>query len=418
MQDNIKKYIYDTLILFRGSSIAQIIPILAIPFIARLFGTEVFGKFAMIFAIATIIGSLASMRLEYALVPAGKKERQQLYILISVIAIPLVLLAIAGMTIVVTTQSISTFQFTAHQTLYLAIIAILSANINSANFYNTNLKNFKIISNAKIVLAVCTFILQIFLGYFLSTSVEILLLSRIISQLFSLLLLLRGIEWSGMSNYFHLPSLLKILPNYKQYYAYFWPASALEIIARQAPLLLIGGLYGDSYAGYFSMAERVLGVPTAAISSAVSQSFYQRFISELKNKANPRKIIYFTWKLLGGAGIIPFILLFLFSVQLVSMVLGSEWLFSAGIIRVLVPMSFFAFISSATSSGMIALNGQKFTLAFNIYSLLVKVGSLYFGYLMGDLIIGLTAMVILQTLQYIVYNITMLSLLRYQEKLF
>mgnify|MGYP002640501312 CR=1 FL=1 len=377
-----------------------------------------FGKFAIIFAIATIMGSLASMRLEYALVPAGKSERQQLFVLISVISIPLILVAIAGMNLLVITQSIVRFKFSVHQTIYLVIIAVLSASINSANFYNTTLKNFKIISNAKILLALSTFILQVTLGYFISTSVEILLLSRIISQVLACLLLWRGIEWSGISIFFNLPSLMKILPNYKQYYVYFWPASALEIIARQAPLLLIGGFYGDSYAGYYSMAERVLGVPTAAISSAVSQSFYQRFIAELKDRANPRKIIYFTWKLLGGAGLLPFTLLFLFSNQLVNIFLGSEWINSAEIIQVLVPMSFVAFVSSSTSSGLIALNGQKFTLGFTFYSLLAKVGSLYYGYLMGDLIVGLSAMVMLQILQYLVYNITTLTLLKNQEKQF
>ncbi len=403
MQNSLKKYILDTLTLFKGSSIAQIIPLFAIPFITRLYGTETIGQFAIIYAIATIFGTIAGFKLEFALVPATDSDRSTLFALLLVLMIPMVLLFTSMFVLTVSVVEIEQFKFSRTSIAYLAVLAILTGLVNSANFYNSSLQNFKRIANAKITLAASTFTLQITLGYIFQASVEMLLISRIFSLAVSFFILSSGIEWKDLRA-ITMRSILKILKKQLSYILYFWPASIIDVVAKQVPILLIGGLYGDSLAGYYSMAERVLSVPTAAISSAVSQSFYQKFVSELKLEANPRRILLFTWKMLGGIGALPFLLLFIYSHELIGFVLGNGWLTSAEIIRVLLLMTYVAFISASTSSAMIALDGQKYSLYFTIFALFNKAGGIYYGYMHGDLLLGLGIMAALQIVLNLLYN--------------
>lgn len=407
MQSSIKKYILDTLTLFKGSSTAQIIPLFAIPFITRLYGTETIGQFAIIYAIATIFGTIAGFKLEFALVPADDSDRSTLFALLLILMIPMVLLLSSMFVLTVSIIDLERFKFSMTSMGYLAVLAMLTGLVNSANFYNSSLQNFKRIANAKITLAASTFILQIALGYIFEASLEMLLMSRIFSLAVSFVMLSSDIEWKAIRAA-TINKMFVILKKQLSYIFYFWPASIIDVVAKQVPILLIGGLYGDSFAGYYSMAERVLSVPTAAISSAVSQSFYQKFVSDLKVKANPRRILLFTWKMIGGIGAIPFLLLFIYSQELIAIVLGAEWLTSAEIIRVLLPMTYIAFISASTSSAMIALDGQKYSLYFTIFALFNKAGGIYYGYQLGDLMLGLQIMVVLQILQNLLYNFVIL----------
>lgn len=407
MQSSIKKYILDTLTLFKGSSTAQIIPLFAIPFITRLYGTETIGQFAIIYAIATIFGTIAGFKLEFALVPADDSDRSTLFALLLILMIPMVLLLSSMFVLTVSIIDLERFKFSMTSMGYLAVLAMLTGLVNSANFYNSSLQNFKRIANAKITLAASTFILQIALGYIFEASLEMLLMSRIFSLAVSFVILSSDIEWKAIRAA-TINKMFVIMKKQLSYIFYFWPASIIDVVAKQVPILLIGGLYGDSFAGYYSMAERVLSVPTAAISSAVSQSFYQKFVSDLKVKANPRRILLFTWKMIGGIGAIPFLLLFIYSQELIAIVLGAEWLTSAEIIRVLLPMTYIAFISASTSSAMIALDGQKYSLYFTIFALFNKAGGIYYGYQLGDLMLGLQIMVVLQILQNLLYNFVIL----------
>ena len=74
-------------------------------------------------------------------------------------------------------------------------------------------------------------------------------------------------------------------------------------------------------------------------------------------------------------------------------------------------MAFLMFVSTPTSTALLTLDGQKLTLPFSIAQLLYKSGALYYGYIQGDLLLGLKILVGMHSLQIILYNMSILFLM-------
>jgi O-antigen/teichoic acid export membrane protein len=79
------------------------------------------------------------------------------------------------------------------------------------------------------------------------------------------------------------------------------------------------------------------------------------------------------------------------------------------------PLIFAMFISSPTSTAYIVFDMQKIGLYLNIYSVIFTLLSLYIGYTVGSLYIGIWIMVISGIVQIIIYNT--LIIYKLKEKL-
>ena len=68
------KFYKNFLVLFKGSFLAQFIPLILSPVIARIYTPQEFGVLALFVSIVTIIGSVINGRYEQAIMIVDKKE--------------------------------------------------------------------------------------------------------------------------------------------------------------------------------------------------------------------------------------------------------------------------------------------------------------------------------------------------------
>jgi len=396
--------------MFRGTSIGQVIPIIAFPLLSRIYTPSHIGGYAVVFALASILGGIAGMRLEVALVTAESEDRSKILSLIFRVMwfISLSLLGIiylAGKSF-----DLITFDVSIYSLLPLFILALLNLTFATLQYYNTTFENFKVNSNSRILLAGGSVLFQILGGLLFDPSIMILFLGRIMALVLSILFLGSGLDLIKIVREGNHQSLI-IIRKYYRYIVYYWPASLIDMVAFHLPIILIGSLFNPSLVGQYSFAYRGVSIPTATIGQAISQVFFKRFTDNLESKDNPYRTLLGTWSVLAVLGFLPFLGLYLYGTSLVPFILGDKWVQAGEIASIISPMAFLMFISTPTSTALLALQGQKLTLPFSIAQLLYKSGSLYYGFLKGDLMLGLQIFTLLHSIQIVIYNLNILRLM-------
>ena len=145
--------------------------------------------------------------------------------------------------------------------------------------------------------------------------------------------------------------------------------------------------------------------PLAVVSYAVSIVYFQR-LSDLKHKNQDFSLEQLkAWKTLSLIAFPLMIFLFFFMEDMITVILGEEWLYSATIILHLLPLMAIRFIFAPSTMIFVILDRLHFNLIFSIVGLLVRSGSIIFGYMQDDLLIGLKIWVFLECLYVFTYCI-------------
>ncbi len=406
-------YLRNILIMFRGTIIGQLVPILAFPVLSRLYSPAIIGEYAVVFALASILGGIAGMRLEMALVTAEAEDREGIVKFIFIVMLPLVVIFIALSFWVGRSFSISVLQFPEETILYLFLLTLMNCCFNTLLFYNSSLERFKINSNSRVLLAAGTIIIQIGVGAVVGATVLALFIGRILALAMAAIYLSQSLDLFRVLGS-HYQGLCKTISNYSLYYRFYWPASFIDMTAFHMPIILIGSLFNQSMAGQYSFAYRGISVPSATIGQAVSQVFFKKFTDQFQFRGEHRKTLVGTWAVLAAIGIVPFTVLFLFGRTLVPLILGADWEMAGEIVRIISPMAFIMFVSAPTSAALLTLKGQRLTLIFSTAQLSYKSFALYHGFIQNDLLMGITVFVICHSIQIIVYNLTIIYLIEKQ----
>ena len=80
-----KNLITNTLTLAGGTYIAQIITLISLPLLSRLFIPKLFGEFAIYMAILLLLSSISTLRYEFAIVQTKNKEESINVVIIIII---------------------------------------------------------------------------------------------------------------------------------------------------------------------------------------------------------------------------------------------------------------------------------------------------------------------------------------------
>ena len=155
------------------------------------------------------------------------------------------------------------------------------------------------------------------------------------------------------------------------------------------PNLLLNKMFGNNFAGYYSMSDKVLGSPIYFITSSVGDVFKQEASLQYRTNGNCFEIFRKTCKTLFLVGIVPFALIFVFSPMLVPIIFGPGWEPIGIYIRILSVMYFTKFVVSPLSYIVYIVEKQKYLIFFQVITLLSLLISFGVGYYKGDLYLGL-----------------------------
>ena len=290
-------------ILAGGTATSQLLTIGATPLLSRLYTPADFGLLALFGAVSGIVATAITLRYETAILLPKKEDDA-----ITVVILSLVVALVFGMVLSIITWvlpvnfkeilGISSLGNWLPVTIFAAIggalIATTTGWLNRKGAY-------KKIAQLRIS--------QTAAGVFISIILGLLGLSSglIIAQLIGILvgLALITVQLMPLIKRINVNALIKTACQHQAAPKYLLPTALLDVGTMQLPIVLITAWFSTEAAGQFSMAWRLLALPTTLIGSAVGQVFFQRFTQAWPDIVEARKLLFKTWIGLSLTGFYP-----------------------------------------------------------------------------------------------------------------
>ena len=383
----------DVLKLVTGTTIAQVITILAAPVITRLYGPEAFGLLAIFTSITSILGVIACMRYELAIMlPKTDEEAANL--------LGLCLLCAA----VVSGLTIPTLYFGGDAILsllrapglgpYLILvppIVFISGVFLALNYWNSRTRHFGRLSVAQVTSSLATKATQLGAGFAGYTTGGSLIGANLVGISISTgvlggqiwrddhALLRRSISWRGM---------VEGLKRYKNFPLIDSSSALMNTVSWQLPAFLLSAFFSPVVVGFYALGMTVLQLPMSLIGGAIGQVFFQR-AAEARKSGNLASLVQIIAEMLLKIIVFPVMLLAVVGPELFSFVFGENWGEAGIYIQILSIWIIFWFLYSPLSTIYVVLEKQKLGWGFNIVNLSTRFISLLIGGIVGSVYLAL-----------------------------
>jgi len=356
-----------------GTTIAQAIPIAISPILTRLYTPEDFGVFALFMAITSIFGSIANARYELAIM-LPRKDEDAINILavgfiinvgLSLFLFFIIFVFHDNILNLLNNKKISPW-------LYLVPISVfLMGCFNLLNYFNNRKKLYKDLAKANIYKSIVSAIVQLSFGFFKAGATG-LISGQIFSQIISNTKLLLNIKKLNLFNKINKLKLIALAKKYKDFPKFSMLAALLNTLSTHLTNILISSFFGIATLGYYSLVQRVLGIPSVLIGSSISQVFFQEAMQEKRQTGKVIKSFNNTVKKLLIIGIPLFGFLFFLIEDLFAFVFGENWRIAGVYAQIVIPFLFVNFIVGSISIVNMVFEKNLYGLYINTIILFVS----------------------------------------------
>lgn len=384
-----------------GTIIGFGISIITLPIITRLYGAEIIGVWALLLSISVIINSLSDLGLTQSLMLESDDDVEKNYKVVSTLS--------AGISIilsgVITLLYILFFEELKINPIFffilLTILAFTKQQIQicytwlnrNAN-YNVLMKN-PVINNG--VYGILAIILGLFgyvtYGYFIA---------QIIGQFVTLFHMRRNLPKDMFS--LQINNFIYVMKKNKRFLIYQVPSNIIGKVKSELTTLLINTFWGTEMVGYYSIALKLLHMPSSLLASAIGRVFFQTTSAMKRQEKEIGSFVYYTMSQAMKMGILPIAFLIAFGDIAVSIFLGEEWVIAGKFLRILALQYFFIFIMNTVQGLSITLDKQEYAILSLTAQMIAIVFSMSIGLLVfNDIYISLIIMSSLIILINIIY---------------
>ncbi|QXI49215.1 oligosaccharide flippase family protein [Pseudomonas anuradhapurensis] len=327
MKNGKSDFLRNVLTLMTGTTLAQAIPIAAMPLLTRLYTPEDFGVLALYMSIAGMISVVITARYEIAVMLPEREEDAASLVALSVCiagVISLVLLAV----ILVFNEDIQGLlnNRAIGPWLYLLPITVFVTGMWQAfNYWNNRAKKFKRLAVSRVAqgggMTLAQFVLT-------GLSAGGLVVGYLVGQISGLLVFITR-TWREDRTVLSKVSLLSMLENarrYSKFPKYSMLGALLDNAAVQMPVLMLSKFYDTHVVGIFSLTFRALNLPMSLIATSFSQVLFQRFV--VLQRDNPERLAPFVLKLFVGllGLMVPLVaFVWILGPDLFALVFGESW---------------------------------------------------------------------------------------------
>ena len=345
-------FYYNVVKLILGTGAAQVLPLMLMPILTRVYSPEDFGVFAVYMALAGMLGVICTGRYELAIVmPDNSKTASDIFWLCLFISGGLSV--ICGLVILFSNNFLVAYLDLPEGTaiLYLLPVGIFSAGLlQSLSYFSLAKKMIGNLSVSKAMMGTGTALTQVSISGIPNVSAGGLTIGYLVGKLFSALFLwCNSRRLVGARSSFQ--DIRLAASRYKRYPIISAPAALLDTAAVQLPLFFINKGFLTSIAGQFSLAARIMNVPLALIGPAVSQVLLQKIASsDLRNSEEIRKFVASLALKLGLLFSPICVFSFFYGEEMFLFIFGENWRVAGSFAFPLSLVMFFRFVVSPLSS--------------------------------------------------------------------
>lgn len=379
LQDN--RFFRAVFSLASATAAGQLILLLAMPLLTRLYTPAEFGVLAVFTAIMSVILVISSMRYEFAIpLPRNRQSAQVLLFL--------ALLINAGVAVITLIMVAFFYEEIARLSgipelsgyLWLLPVVIFCAGSYKAfNYWAVRKQKYTSIARTKVLQSVANVITQIITG-FVGLGAMGLILGQLAGQAAGAFRLARGTELTAMlRGGIDWARARVLLGKHRRFPIYDVPAAFVNAMSTQLPNLLLAALFNPVVAGSYMLAERVLSMPMALLGQAVGQVLFGS-----SRIASDSGALY-AMGLRAAFGltlivILPAFVVFFFAGDLFVFLFGADWQEAGQYAAWMIVGLSVQFVYSPISLLLLATEGQKVNLYIHTIMLLAKAIAVLYGY--------------------------------------
>ena len=370
----------NVLTLMTGTTIAQAIPIAISPILTRLYSPEDFGIFALFVAISSIFGSIANGRYELAIM-LPKKDADAISIFVIGFIINFVTSLVLFTVILIFHNYMASLignEATSHWLYFIPISVFLIGAFNLLNFFNNRKKFYKDLARANVYKSFVAAVVQITFGL-LKVGAGGLISGQIVSQIISNILLFFSIKKYIAFRTEVRVKVLIIFRKYKNFPMYSLPGALINTLSFSIVNILIPVFFDVTTLGFYSLAQKVLGIPVSIIGSSIGQVFFKEATVEKNLTGKAIKSFSLIFKKLLVIGSVLFIFLFFEIENIIKILFGTKWSMAGIYAKIMISIYFFKFISYPLSFMYDIFNALKIELIWNILLVIGLLSILYFS---------------------------------------
>ena len=336
-----------------GAFIAQMLNILSIPLLTRLYEPDSFGLLSILTVFTTTVGMIAGLRYDMAIVlPRSKSNATRLLRIVMVFSLIMSSILMASFILLPSTYvAIFGVDGISKWGWLISLAVLFTAWYKAIGIWLSREGKFIKLSVGKILhpaamIAVC-FIMHPF------SSSGGLLYGSVVGLLLANIYLLVGFannEVVGRTKY----SML--LAKYSKFPKFSTVPLFINTMTLQLPTIFVTRQFGLEIAGLYALALKILYLPSTLISQSISQTLLPEIARRYRNKEPYEKFIRKVSMFLIALGLLPAFIVVFLGPEIVTFILGEDWRLSGEIIRILVFPFLMHFAANAVSCVFTATN--------------------------------------------------------------
>lgn len=365
-------------VLVGGTAVAQLVAILALPLLTRLYTPEDFTVLATYTSILALLTVIACLRFEIA-IPIPKEHDGAINLLaLSVISV-MCITFLTWLGVFFLGEWINTL--TNHRLesyLWLVPVGVFFSGLyNALQYWMTRERKFPLVAKTRMTQSLSGAVTQIGFGYAGVTPFGLLLgqLLNVGAGTFGLLRYFLK-EYKTPFSSISIAVLKKTFKKYDRFPKYSTCEAITNSAGVQVPILIIATLTLGAEAGFLMLAIRLLSAPMGLIGSSVAQVY----LAEASDKYHKGELKAFTNKtilMLAKVGFVPLLVAAIAAPFIVPFIFGDEWQRTGGLISWMAPCFFMQFIISPVSMSLHITSNQRAAMVLQIIGLFFRGGAVW-----------------------------------------
>jgi O-antigen/teichoic acid export membrane protein len=395
------------IILGSGTAIAQMIGILTMPIITRLYSPSDLGVLAVYSSLLAIVGIGATLKYDYAIpLPKEEEDASNLFglclILLSVTTAVFAIILLFGGDFLIQYFDLSSIG----QYFWFLLVGFFGMGLYTIlNYWAVRQRDYERITYTKINQGMGGSISKIILGI-LSFGPMGLIIGHIVSQIAGIGTLARAMwkrERENLKN-ISIVRMMSVAKKYKSFPIFNFPTSIINTIALSLPPIILLALYDSQTVGFYALAHMIIVLPGSVISGSMGQAYLGEVSKMAREGSQELRSLYVrTLKHLSIIGIPLIGIPALCAPFLIPVIFGEAWAEAGGYCWPLAFMVIANFVASPTS--LLSTYGYNhWLLMFDVTRTIGVFIGFYICYLFGVSV--LTTLIIYSAIISLMYIVT------------
>jgi len=354
-----------------GTSVAQAIMIVVVPFLTRIYSPSDFGVASTFTAALAVLSVISCLRFETA-IPQAKSNVE----LVQLATIALVSLILVGCVVAISLVIIQLFTDNLPDFFgSLLVVGVLLSGVNQIlTAISLKKDHLGLMARARIIQSASTASFQL-------TASTLGGMALIVGQLLGVVMstgLMMGsmrVPWTKSSCH----ETLAVAKKYRDFPRYSAPDALVNSFGNNLPIFAFSFLFGAPSVGLFALVKRVLVIPLTVLGSALGQAFHVQGASV--SRQDLRLLLVSTTKRLLLASFLACGFFAIFGPQLAVFFLGAQWADAGTVLLSLLPWLTMQFIASPVSVVFLITGKQSVLFRWQISLLFIRLLVISLGFL-------------------------------------